>query len=182
MSSLTPAQLFAQQSENETIQAINGNNSAPATEVNTADPFPAFEITSSAPAKTQTKPLDISSSNAFPSLSGPSVKAPVSWGAGLKTKAAATPRPSTPDDNRASLFTETVSLSAGDIHVQALASKSFLDGLGSNRNRQPEPRTLGEVMKLLMKNHDTVKIEASTSRNVTTFIIKGTGLNAQTEV
>jgi hypothetical protein len=87
---------------------------------------------------------------------------------------------------KASIVTATVQLPSAEIHVQAPpASSAFALGRGRgtfSNSRETEPTTLGEVMKLLMKRHPTVTVEASTSRQLTTFIIKGKGKNAEDEV
>lgn len=151
-------------------------------EVSTVDPFPVLsveEIPVEAPRAL--KPINVNDQSAFPSLGGPSKAATGSlWGAPgsaaqrFKQSSVPVQAPLQPSQSPVQGFTERVDFPTSEIQVQALASSSFLDGLGRNRNssREPEPKTLGEVMKLLMKRH-AVKIEASTSRNVTTFIIKG---------
>ena len=162
---------------------------APSTE----DPFPVAAAEAAAPAApAKPKPINISDESAFPSLGGAAPKATGSlWGAGgtaaqrIKQTPqpnghSSTPRASTPNaDQKPAVYSEVVQLPTADIHVQALASSS------ADRNRasrEPEPRTLGEVMKLLMKKHPAVRVEASTSRNVTTFILKATTADGEDQV
>lgn len=178
---LSAAQRLQQQ--HSQLASNAASDPAPMTE----DPFPPTLLAATAPAPRPVAKLDIQDADSFPSLGGAVGGAKPTgslWGSQRATPAAVTaPRSGTPDDSsRASVTTATVSLPTSDIHVQALASQAFLDGLGRSRTREPEPKSLGEVMKLLMRKHPVVRIEASTSRNVTTFIIKASGPESEEEV
>ena len=175
----------------------------------TTDPFPPSTSSDSAPVPVKPKPINISDESAFPSLgmgAGPK-KAGTTWGAGgsaaqrIKQQQpaaasasssnghlsrAATPSSAADDTlkvpTNSSIFTATVQLPSAEIHVHA---PSYSAGIGRGRggpSREAEPTTLGEVMKLLMKRHPTVGVEASTSRQVTTFILKGRGKTAEEDV
>lgn len=173
----------------------------------TEDPFPVSTAFEAAPAPSirKAKALDVSDESAFPSLGGGSAgKKATTWGSGggaaaqrvKQQDSLSTPssRPATPssaggDDGfaaRSSIVSATVQLPSAEIHIQApSASSGFAIGRGRgtfSNERQAEPTTLGEVMKLLMKRHPTVTVEASTSRQLTTFIIKSKGDNAEEKV
>ena len=188
--STSAAALLQQQHE----ALSNGHSTTDDLSRSTEDPFPVLANEEPLPAPVKAKPINISDESAFPSLGGAAPKAAGSlWGAGgsaaqrIKQTPVAngspTPRSLTPSaEAKPQVYTEVVQLPTADIHVQALASSAFLDNLGRNRSREPEPRTLGEVMKLLMKKHPAVRVEASTSRNVTTFILKATTADGEEEV
>ncbi|KAH8917533.1 hypothetical protein BT69DRAFT_658064 [Atractiella rhizophila] len=70
-------------------------------------------------------------------------------------------------------FTQTFALSTNSIEVKPLHQSG--GGRGGGR-REEEPKTLGEVMKLIIKmSNGTVQIESSRSQSsgLTTFAIKG---------
>lgn len=178
----------------------------------TEDPFPVSTSFDSAPAPAplrQPKSVDISDESAFPSLGGPANagKKAATWGSGggaaaqrIKQQdslAVSSPssRPATPSSaggedagfaTRSSVVSTTVQLLSSEIHVQApTAGSGFAIGRGRgtfSNDRQSEPTSVGEVIKLLMKRHPTVTIEASNSRQHTTFIIKGKGADAEDKV
>jgi hypothetical protein len=165
-----------------------------------ADPFPPSTSTSSQASNTapvQPKPINISDESSFPSLSsgGGVKKAGPTWGAGgtaaqrIKQQQPSPARAPAPtngngvaraapgaDATRASpsgVRTATVQLPTADIHVQSPSSSGPRGPRPAGASREVEPTTLGEVMKLLMKKYAGVSVEASTSRAITTFIIKG---------
>lgn len=175
------------------------------------DPYPPTSTSSSALAGSTSKvaaptpkPINISDESAFPSLSGAGsgTKAGPTWGAGggaamrikqqlssaVPSSAASSANgisrvgtPVSEDLNGksiGSIFTASVQLAQNEIHIQ----KPAFSGRPQGSSREAEPTTLGEVMKLLMKRHPIVTVEASTSRQITTFILKGKGANAEEEV
>jgi hypothetical protein len=174
---LSAAQLLQQQHE-----SISSSSSI--------DPFPptlqdsttANNGTSSTIKKIQ--PINIEDEAAFPSLSmGSGKKDAGLWGAGGsgKIKSTASSNGNGTISNggggggAAVGATERVSLPAGEIHIHPYTIGGGAAGGNRSRGsaRENEPTTLGEVMKLIMRHHPTVTLEASTSRNVTTFILKG---------
>lgn len=183
---ITPAQMMQQQHE-----AANAAAQVPLASVSTADPFPPMRLddrttasTSAAPASSSATParaVDLSDESLFPSLSmGGGKKAGTLWGATprrinapVQPAAAVNGAAAGEALPRSNLFTERVLLPAAEIHVHAYAAGA--NGAARNRGsqREVEPTTLGEVMKHIMRKYAGVMVEASTSRNVTTFILKG---------
>lgn len=173
------------------------------------DPFPVAQVAEQEAAvatPTPKRAVDISDESAFPSLGATSKKAGSgpTWGSGGGSAASrvkqqlAVPSPSngasrttstngddsstsSPSSKSASVFTATVQLPTSDIHVHPLASANR-GPKGSSASREAEPSTLGEVMKLLMRKYPSATVEASTSRQITTFIIKSKGHTAEAEV
>lgn len=76
----------------------------------------------------------------------------------------------------------TVQLATSDIHIQPFAGARQSRSSTFSNDRQAEPTTLGEVIKLLAKRHPNTTVEASTGRQNTTFIIKGKGANAEDDI
>lgn len=173
------------------------------------DPFPVAHVAkqeAAVAAPTPKRAVDISDESAFPSLGATSKKAGsgLTWGSGGGSAAhrvkqqLAVPSPSngasratstngddsstsSPSSKSPSVFTATVQLPTSDIHVHPLASANR-GPKGSSASRESEPSTLGEVMKLLMRKYPSATVEASTSRQITTFIIKSKGSTAEAEV
>ncbi|KAK4705915.1 hypothetical protein P7C70_g280, partial [Phenoliferia sp. Uapishka_3] len=186
----------------DAFPALGGGNAK--ADLITVDPFPpaatSFDTPASiAPAKP--KPINISDESAFPSLGGNlgAKKAGPSWGAGggaAQRIRDATPTPSSNGNSRSATpvgdestgtatpnsYSTRVQLPAHGIHIHAAPSAGGrARGVFSNA-REIEPTTLGEVMTLLMRRHPSVTIEASTSKNITTFLIKAKGAEAQAAV
>lgn len=209
-SGLSAAQRLQQAHEAQEAPAVITEDPFPPFKL-TEDPFPVAQVNESTPAAParKAKPVDISDESAFPSLGGGNAgKKAATWGSGGGAAAqrikqqdslsASTPssRPATPSSlggdegyttaARSNIVSATVQLASSEIHIQAPSANSgFAIGRGRgtfSNERQAEPTTLGEVMKLLMKRHPTVTVEASTSRQTTTFIIKGKGDNAEEKV
>jgi hypothetical protein len=76
----------------------------------------------------------------------------------------------------------TVQLATSDIHIQSFAGARQNRSSTFSNERQAEPTTLGEVIKLLAKRHPNTTVEASSSRQTTTFIIKAKGANAEEDI
>lgn len=198
------------QKQHESVPVVVEDQSSIVTE----DPFPPINLNptlvSAAPAK-KAQPINLSDESAFPSLSmGAGKKAGGMWGGGngsgltrvkqgsasasnsngvsANVSRSATPAGSTAGDEgvapgvpRPIIFTERVLLPSSDIHVHSYGPASRNKG----SLREAEPTTLAEVMKLIMRKYSSVTVEASTSRNVTTFILKGKSVgtkNGQDEV
>lgn len=206
----TPAQLLQQaHAANENgaapVLAVSTVDPFPAlgasSDASTVDPFPVAATSSdSAPpaAAAKPKPVDVSDESAFPSLGGSTgpKKAGPTWGSGGSAAAriklgaptpassngasrAATPVQATDEQLiavSATSFSARVQLPAHEITIHAPPASR-----GGYSSREQAPTTLGEVMKLLMKKHPIVTVEASTSKNVTTFLIKAKGPDAQVE-
>lgn len=156
---------------------------------------------------TPKRSVDISDESAFPSLGGGSKKVGgTTWGSSggservkqLASSAASLAPPSSATSSRSatpssfddkpssnSIYTTTVQIPTLSIQIRSLNSnntpKPAFKGITPSRG-EPEPSTLGEVMKFLMKKSPNVKVEASTSRSITTFIIKSKGINGEQEV
>ncbi|KAK4054370.1 hypothetical protein OIO90_003603 [Microbotryomycetes sp. JL221] len=149
------------------------------------------------------KALNVEDEDMFPSLGASTQGSKVGgglWGAPGSNAAqrlrssnntgSADSRPDTPSSDqaayvpRSTVATDSFQLPTSEIHIQAPAVGS--NGAARNRNtfsndRQTEPTTLSEVLKLLMKRNPNVTVEASTSRQLTTFIIKSKGNSANGE-
>ncbi|GAA5910318.1 hypothetical protein JCM5296_000557 [Sporobolomyces johnsonii] len=152
--------------------------------------------------------VDVSDESAFPSLGGGPVKPKPSWGAGgaaaaLRVKqggAAPSPaaavgrdaspapsstisRASTPAHGAAGgadFASLTLQLPTSSIHISAPPAPRGAPRPFSNdpRLRAGEPTTLGEVLKEVMRRHEGVSLEAGSSRNSTTFLVKAKGKDA----
>ncbi|KAM0748974.1 hypothetical protein T439DRAFT_58756 [Meredithblackwellia eburnea MCA 4105] len=97
-----------------------------------------------------------------------------------------TPLPDDPSSvsmapNPSNVFSTRIQLATSDIHINVPAPGAPRPR-GTFSNREPEPTTLGEVLKLINKRHPQAQVEASTSKNITTFLIRAKGPNAQGEV
>ncbi|GAA5946161.1 hypothetical protein JCM3775_006301 [Rhodotorula graminis] len=137
--------------------------------------------------------VDVSDESAFPSLGAPLAgSAPKSlWGAGggaaLRAKQAPTTsaqsqssRASTPAPGTtaaADAASTTLSLPVASIHISA-PSDHRRGPRGFSNERREAPTTLGEVLKEVMRRHDGVTIDASSSKVTATFIIKARGARA----
>ncbi|GAA5905478.1 hypothetical protein JCM8208_004292 [Rhodotorula glutinis] len=140
--------------------------------------------------------VDVSDESAFPSLGAPLAgSAPKSlWGAGggaaLRAKQApattttttsapsqssraSTPAPASGGDAAST----TLSLPVASIHISA-PSDQRRGPRGFSNERREDPKTLGEVLKEVMRRHDGVSIDASSSKVTATFIIKARGARA----
>lgn len=183
----------------DAFPALGGSSSS------SVDPFPVATYETPAAAPAPPKPINIQDESAFPSLSMTAnpKKAGPTWGSGggaaaqrIKLGAptptssngasrAATPTPAATVDDTVQAngaYSTRVQLNAHEIHVQAPAGPAGRGrGVFSNERAQ-EPTTLGEVMTLLKKRHPTVQIDASTSKNLTTFLIRSKGPDAQPAV
>ncbi|GAA5859930.1 hypothetical protein JCM8547_004392 [Rhodosporidiobolus lusitaniae] len=191
---LSAAQRMQQAHESKSITP------APVTrDLITEDPFPVAAADPSAPSssanKQATKPqqVDVSDESAFPTLGGPSANgkgAPKSlWGGGgaaaLRVKQNASPAPSrssTPGPGAESpqFYSTTLQLSTTSIHISAPPPQRGPRGF-SNERRE-DPKSLGDVIKEVMRRNDGVQIDASSSSKLTTFIIKGRGATAEAKV
>lgn len=166
------------------------------------DPFPvaalAPPVAPNGPPKqvatTAKKNVDVSDESAFPSLGAPLAgSAPKSlWGAGggaalrarqapaqsaaaaagSQTSRASTPAPSTGDSASTSF-----QLPVSSIHISP-PSDQRRGPRGFSNERRDAPTTLGEVIKEVMRRHEGVTIEASSSKQTATFIIKARGPRA----
>ncbi|KAK4054162.1 hypothetical protein OIV83_001188 [Microbotryomycetes sp. JL201] len=160
-------------------------------------------------SRNASKPLNVQDEDAFPSLGSATqgskaVGGSSLWGAAgsnaaqrLRSSAAVgTPvvpavgsRPDTPSSDQAyaarpAVATDSFQLATADIHIQAPGGQQNGQrqrGTFSNE-RQQEPTTLAEVLKLLMKRNPNVTVEASSSKNLTTFIIKSKIANGDAEI
>lgn len=194
---LSAAQLMQQQHEaTQSIATVT-----PEYSVDPFPPAAVDQASSTPIAKKPAQPINLEDESAFPSLSmGAGKKAAGIWGASGSSSAAhriKAPTSNLPNSNGAGgayspvrsttpglargdhtskpiTFTEIVSLSAAEIHIHSYgAGGNNAANRSRGSQREAEPTTLGEVMKLIMKKHPSVTVEASTSRNVTTFILKG---------
>ncbi|GAA5853322.1 hypothetical protein JCM9279_003358 [Rhodotorula babjevae] len=167
------------------------------------DPFPvaalAPPIAANGPPKQANgtaatkRNVDVSDESAFPSLGAPLAgSAPKSlWGAGggaaLRAKQApvasaasqssraSTPAPGTTAAGDAA--STTLSLPVASIHISA-PSDHRRGPRGFSNERRDDPKTLGEVLKEVMRRHDGVTIDASSSKVTATFIIKARSVRA----
>ena len=163
------------------------------------DPFPvaalAPPVAANGPPKhtngtAAKRNVDVSDESAFPSLGAPLAgSAPKSlWGAGggaaLRAKQAPVPsaasqtsRASTPAPPGGDAASTTLSLPVASIHISA-PSDQRRGPRGFSNERRDDPKTLGEVLKEVMRRHDGVTIEASSSKVTATFIVKARGARA----
>ncbi|CEQ41961.1 SPOSA6832_03731 [Sporobolomyces salmonicolor] len=74
----------------------------------------------------------------------------------------------------------TLQLPTSSIHISAPPAPRGAPRPFSNdpRLRSGEPTTLGEVLKEVMRRHEGVSLEAGSSRNSTTFLVKAKGKDA----
>ncbi|GAA6056085.1 hypothetical protein JCM3770_001962 [Rhodotorula araucariae] len=161
------------------------------------DPFPVALPAPVAPAgppkPTQsTKQVDVSDESAFPSLGAPlaASSAPKSlWGTGagaalrakqgpaaVQAAGSQSSRASTPAPTAGDTASTTFSLPTASIHISAPSGPRGPRGFSNER--RDTPTTLGEVLKEVMRRHDGVTVEASSSSKTATFIVKARGARA----
>ncbi|BGP08978.1 hypothetical protein JCM10049v2_004831 [Rhodotorula toruloides] len=175
------------------------------------DPFPPANLAPPVPApdapqKTaKSSQVDVSDESAFPSLGAPVAngksKAPSSlWGSGaaaLRAKQApaaaadgtrdlspapsASTRSSTPAA-AAGVSSTTLQIPTASISISPPASYAHKGPRGFSNERREVPTTLGEVIKEVQRRIEGVAIDASSSRNLTTFIVKAKGAKAEEKV
>ncbi|GAA5842863.1 hypothetical protein JCM11251_005830 [Rhodosporidiobolus azoricus] len=186
------------------MQAAHESSSAlaPPVPIITDDPFPVaapVESASKQQRPRQPQSVDTSDESAFPSLGGPAGGAKASmWGGGggaaaLRVKQGARgaspassglSRASTPGPGNGAespqVYTTTLQLPTAAINISAPPPQRGPRGF-SNERRE-DPKSLGEVLKEVMRRHEGVQIEASSSSKLTTFILKGRGATAETKV
>ncbi|GAA6042314.1 hypothetical protein JCM8097_003839, partial [Rhodosporidiobolus ruineniae] len=180
------------------------HESAAATAPLTQDPFPVASSgleSANKPKAKQPSQVDVSDESAFPTLGGPTTngKAPGSlWSgggaAGLRVKqgaAASSPAPSavsrssTPGPGSGAdspqAYSTTVQLPTSAIHISAPPAPRG-QPRGFSNERRDGPKSLGDVLKEVMRRHEGVQIDATSSSQRTTFIIKARGVNAESKV
>jgi hypothetical protein len=176
------------------------------------DPFPPANLAPPVPApdaqqKTaKSSQVDVSDESAFPSLGAPVAngksKASSSlWGSGaaaLRAKQApaaaadgtrdlspapsGSTRSSTPAAAAAGVSSTTLQIPTASISISPPASYAHKGPRGFSNERRETPTTLGEVIKEVTRRVDGVAIDASSSRNLTTFIVKARGAKAEDKV
>ncbi|GAA5902057.1 hypothetical protein JCM6882_000178 [Rhodosporidiobolus microsporus] len=182
-------------------QAHESNTTAAPAPILTDDPFPVAAPVETAPKQQrprQPQSVDTSDESAFPSLGGPAGGAKASlWGGGgaaaLRVKQGArgvSPAPSgvsrssTPGPGSGAespqVYTTNLQLPTSAIHIAAPPPQRGPRGF-SNERRE-DPKSLGDVLKEVMRRNEGVQIEASSSSKLTTFILKGRGASAEAKV
>ncbi|BGP17131.1 hypothetical protein JCM10213_005247 [Rhodosporidiobolus nylandii] len=192
---LSAAQLMQQAHESKSASAT--------TDILTSDPFPVASLADAAAANKPTRAakqpssVDVSDESAFPSLGGPAAngQAPKSlWGGGgaaaLRVKQQTTAAGTSPALSRSStpasgadspqVHTVTFQLPTSAIHISAPPPQRGPRGFSNER--RDDPKTLGEVLKEVMRRHEGVQVEASSSSKLTTFILRARGANAESKV
>ncbi|BGP25460.1 SCP160 protein [Rhodotorula toruloides] len=172
---------------------------------NLAPPVPAPEARQK---QTKSSQVDVSDESAFPSLGAPVTsgksKAPSSlWGSGaaalrakqvpaggdgaardLSPAPSVSTRSSTPAAVAAAaqVSSTTLQIPTASISISPPASYAHKGPRGFSNERRETPTTLGEVIKEVTRRIEGVAIDASSSRNLTTFIVKAKGNKAEDKV
>ncbi|GJN91319.1 hypothetical protein Rhopal_004339-T1 [Rhodotorula paludigena] len=104
-------------------------------------------------------------------------------GAASPAAASSLSRSSTPAPAAAAgdVVTATFQLPTSAIHISAPAHAQR-GPRGFSNERREAPTTLGEVLKEVMRKHDGVQIDASSSSKTTTFIVKARGARAEDRI
>lgn len=175
---------------------------------NLAPPVPHTDAPAKAKAASQ---VDVSDESAFPSLGAPVAngkpKASSSlWGSGaaalrarqapaagpgaaaardLSPAPSGSTRSSTPAaaaPGQQQVASTTLQIPTASISISPPASYAHKGPRGFSNERRETPTTLGEVIKEVTRRVDGVAIDASSSRNLTTFIVKARGAKAEDKV
>lgn len=125
--------------------------------------------------------VDLESDAAFPALGagpglkGTQVKSPLGWGLGSSQRAATAPTaaktPSTAAPPSVHAYRDTLSLPTNSIHLAS--SSTVANAAPRKRGEDAQPTTLGEAVQYTSKAFPTVKVDASTSKNMATFHFAG---------